>query len=67
MGTIVGWLSFLTLQHGNALGDAPRHRPSPRSALKALRTAWPSLPPDRPCHQRSVRPPATCPAPPGWP
>ncbi len=28
-------LSFLTLQRGNALGDAPRHRSAPRRILKA--------------------------------
>ncbi|RMN95907.1 hypothetical protein ALQ49_05272, partial [Pseudomonas syringae pv. apii] len=40
-----GRLSFRTLQRGNALGDAPRHRSAPRRLLKigrrASRTALP--------------------------
>ncbi|PYD16548.1 hypothetical protein DND58_02925 [Pseudomonas syringae pv. pisi] len=40
-----GRLSFLTLQRGNAVGDALRHRSTPRHLLKggrrASRTAYP--------------------------
>ncbi|AYL14161.1 DUF1534 domain-containing protein [Pseudomonas syringae pv. actinidiae] len=32
-------LSFLTLQRGNVLGDAPRHRSAPHRTLKAGRRA----------------------------
>ncbi len=32
-------LSFLTLQRGNAVGDAPRHRSAPRRILKSGRGA----------------------------
>ncbi|MCF5801511.1 DUF1534 domain-containing protein [Pseudomonas tremae] len=32
-------LSFLTLQRGNALGDAPRHRSAPRRLLESGRRA----------------------------
>ncbi|MCF5167343.1 DUF1534 domain-containing protein, partial [Pseudomonas congelans] len=39
MGTMVIGLSFLTLQRGNALGDAPRHNSAPHRALKAGRRA----------------------------
>ncbi|KPX01222.1 hypothetical protein ALO75_04967, partial [Pseudomonas syringae pv. coryli] len=39
MDTIVRALSFLTLQHGNALRDALRHKSTPRYRLKAGRGA----------------------------
>ncbi|MCF5637025.1 DUF1534 domain-containing protein, partial [Pseudomonas syringae] len=32
-------ISFLTLQRGNAVGDAPRHKSAPRSRFKAGRRA----------------------------
>ncbi|MCF5466211.1 DUF1534 domain-containing protein [Pseudomonas syringae] len=35
VGTIVGELSFPTLQRGNALRDAPRHNCAPRCGFKA--------------------------------
>ncbi|PBP96199.1 hypothetical protein CCL17_23060, partial [Pseudomonas congelans] len=34
-----GRLSFLTLQRGNALGDAPRHRSAPRCTIRIGRRA----------------------------
>ncbi|PAB33154.1 hypothetical protein CCZ00_11935, partial [Pseudomonas savastanoi pv. fraxini] len=34
-----GRLSFLTLQRGNAVGDAPRHKSAPRRILKSGRRA----------------------------
>nr|QVX08917.1 DUF1534 domain-containing protein [Pseudomonas congelans] len=35
VGTIVGELSFLTLQRGNAFRDAPRHTSAPHCMFKA--------------------------------